>query len=81
MGIMLYPNPVQSNTVIEIEVLQPQAVRLQIVDMQGRVIKDRIVSLQKGRHMIPLDPSGLGNGIYVLRTCSNDQWQEVRFRK
>jgi hypothetical protein len=80
-GIALYPNPVQSNTVIEIEVLHPQAVRLQMVDMQGRMVKDRIVSLQKGKHTIPLDSRALGKGVYILRAWLNDQWQEVRFSK
>ena len=81
VGITLYPNPVQANSVIEISVPYPQSVKLQIVDMQGRVVQNRNISLAKGRHAILLHSSSLTNGEYILRAWVDKQWEHVRFRK
>ncbi len=63
-----YPNPFNAGTRIPFELNERSHVRLEVVDLQGRIV-DRLVerSFAPGRHAIDWTPRELSSGLYLAR--------------
>ncbi len=70
--VILYPNPAENAINL---VLPPNACRMEIFDLQGRLVKK--VSNPAER----IDLAGLSNGLYCLRVSSNDKVWVRKFVK
>ncbi|RZK50422.1 MAG: T9SS type A sorting domain-containing protein [Pedobacter sp.] len=61
-----YPNPVQSLTQIPLKLVERTVVKLQLTDLQGRVIKTLVnTTLDAGLHLIPFNAQGIPAGVYI----------------
>lgn len=77
-GLSVTPNPVSSFSSISCTLVQPAMVRVEVVDMLGRVVD--VVSSgyrDEGTITIPYDASLLASGAYQLRMTANGGVQAV----
>jgi len=79
--LLVYPNPINANTIIDVTAAKSQKSQLQIIDMQGRVLNNRSVTLAKGKNAVMLLADGLSQGEYILRLQVDGNWRNVKFRK
>ncbi|GAB3539423.1 hypothetical protein GCM10027443_35990 [Pontibacter brevis] len=72
-SLVVYPNPVQESTLIELNSTYRGAVTLQVVDVTGRVL--RTVKSQKAQQTLwqPLQLQGLAGGLYYLQVDQGGQ--------
>lgn len=72
MTMRLYPNPAETRANLEIDLRAAGQVRLELIDLQGRVIS--VVSekvLQPGTHTFIVDkPAGISGGLCMLRVTT-----------
>jgi sugar lactone lactonase YvrE len=63
-----YPNPFNSSTIIEYDLVVPSNVTLEIYDMLGRRVETLVESyLPAGRHRAEWDANGMSSGVYFCR--------------
>ena len=68
-----YPNPFNPSTTISYSLPLAADVRLTVVDMQGRQVKERIFGTRPaGTHHISFDASNLPAGVYLYRLTAGD---------
>ncbi|MCX6639616.1 MAG: T9SS type A sorting domain-containing protein [bacterium] len=69
-----FPNPFNPTTTICFDLLQSAQVRLEVFDIQGRVVGVQHVEplQQPGSHEIPFDGSGLPSGVYIYRLTAGE---------
>jgi hypothetical protein len=68
-----YPNPFNPSTLISFELNQPEAVTLEIYDIQGRLV-DRLLagkSFESGTHHVQWNALNLSSGVYIYRLRTN----------
>lgn len=67
IGLVSYPNPFTTHTSIRYTLSEPQAVSLQVYDLNGQIIQTLLHQeyLNKGSHDIAFDGSNLASGIYI----------------
>lgn len=69
-----YPNPLQSNTTIEYEILKPGTTQLMITDLSGKVVLLRDEGKQQpGLHRIELKNLNLAAGTYFYTIQTGEQ--------
>lgn len=66
-GFKLFPNPTADIVTIEMEMLQAEAVQLQLVDMMGRIIQEKNFAPQFGHIAHTFDLSMQPAGIYLMQ--------------
>lgn len=74
--ILLYPNPVKTNLVVDIPTIS-DAVILELYDITGKKILDKTSSGTK----IVLDLSSLNSGVYFLKARSNTKYSITKIIK
>ena len=63
-----YPNPFSSSTNISYELLNNSHVRVQVFDINGKLISTLMdKDQQRGNHIVFYSPDGLPDGIYIYR--------------
>jgi len=68
LKVTVFPSPIKSSTTIEYELLETKLVKLKVYDMQGRVVSETPLAVQKpGMHQINWDAQLLPKGIYVYK--------------
>jgi len=74
-----YPNPFNPNTIISYELRITGDVRLSVVNINGKTVKQLINKRQsEGNYSVEFDGSGLNSGIYFYRIeISNEKNNEV----
>ena len=71
-----YPNPFNQSTTIPFSIPSPMHVRLEVYDLQGRIVSSLMnTTLNEGFYDVTFDGGMLGSGIYfyVLQTGSTSQ--------
>jgi len=64
--VLLYPNPVNSETGITITVAKAEQIQMQLVNNAGRLLQAKQLYVSAGSTSISLDMSSLSKGIYFL---------------
>lgn len=79
--VQVYPNPASGAANIEIMLLEPAPVTLQIYTLTGEVIKTiEKGELSPGKHPIRINLAGLGSGAYFLRINAGElKWTQKLF--
>ena len=82
-GIIVYPNPVHnSGSMVRISARINQQTTLLVSDLQGRPIGRKVISLEAGQNILPLDMIGhLANSEYILSTIVDGVLQQFKFIK
>ena len=76
--IVVYPNPVQSSINVDIPNRGLKSVRLNILDFQGKIIKDKILGSQD---KLQEDVSGLDMGAYIIEVINVNTNEIIGRRK
>ena len=72
-GITVFPNPVPSGAVLNVEVKEAVSdVLLQLYTLQGRLMGTRLVPITHTPQRITLDTRGLAAGLYLVRVSGRD---------
>lgn len=71
---MVFPNPSNGKTNFQYQLEQPGKVKVQIMDLQGRVLSETISGFQPiGTHQVVFDGSKQAAGTYLYRIQSGSQ--------
>ncbi|MCU7492670.1 MAG: T9SS type A sorting domain-containing protein [Ignavibacteria bacterium] len=63
-----YPNPFNSETIIQYNLPMDDQVKIEAIDLLGRVVKELYSGFQKsGEHKLSFHAEGLSGGIYFIR--------------
>ena len=68
----IFPNPVSSESVINILVDNAQQVEFTIVDLSGRTVKTNSMNLNEGDNQVSIDSSDLPSGAYRIVISGED---------
>jgi hypothetical protein len=69
----MYPNPTTGKVIIEVVLPNQQDVKVALIDLLGRTMKDETVSVPKGFSNIQLDYNGVAAGTYSVSIISGTQ--------
>lgn len=76
----IFPNPVNSNSVIELSLPETTWVNLIILDVNGRIIQTLVDGkMDHGKHSILLDTSNYKDGVYFYRFTAGQSNETRRF--
>ncbi|MBR9920553.1 MAG: DUF4397 domain-containing protein [Bacteroidetes bacterium] len=79
---ILFPNPVSDNAFVQIDMKESVNMRLEIVDMSGRILKvEDLGTVATGKQSIELNVSQLASGSYMLRLISEKGVAALKFVK
>ena len=82
-GILLYPNPVTQNALLEIDAPFEGSIEINITDVAGKIIQlnTTITGVQQGLNRIPLNMAKLAPGTYFINISTGDLKQSIKFVK
>jgi hypothetical protein len=67
-SVNIYPNPVQSQSIIELNLENAASVQLSIVDITGRMVYElEAPDMQSGRNLISINADSFPAGLYLCR--------------
>ena len=78
-SLSLYPNPVNSVGELRFNLTQASSVGLEVVDLLGKVMLSKNVSLNAGQQNIRFDVANLPNGVYLAKLSVNDKVSVEKF--
>ncbi len=68
----VFPNPANGSATARIELSKESRIKLEIVDMTGRVVASLpAASLGAGKHLMPLPVAGIAAGLYEVRMATD----------
>ncbi len=71
-----YPNPFNPETTISFSLQNPQAVKLEVYDIQGRVVQTLVEgTVSAGEHRVRFNASNLSSGTYLYRLYAGKEIQ------
>lgn len=80
--IRIFPNPLSTAGILEFENSMEKIISVVVYDQVGRIVKTiQGVHLYPGKNQIPIDLSGLENGIYFCRLMDDNTNQSVKLMK
>jgi len=68
-GLSLYPNPANTQAMLAFRyngIEEPNA-KVQVMDMAGRIVDERRLTIQSGPNSVFIDTASLENGVYLVR--------------
>jgi len=77
-SILVYPNPANELLGIEIFSSQGMNARIQLLDVQGRVLQSRVEKIHQGQNKFSMDLGNTSAGIYFLELVSDQTRKLVR---
>jgi hypothetical protein len=72
LGLEAYPNPFADVLNLNISSLNSNNASVQIIDITGKEVFVKSVSLQQGVTSLALNTSALANGVYFVKVSSNE---------
>jgi uncharacterized delta-60 repeat protein len=74
-----HPNPFNAETNISFSLAEPDAVRLQVYDLAGRLVETLFDGHQEaGEHVVTWDASAVSSGLYFYRLTAGDYTESKR---
>jgi hypothetical protein len=70
--IIIYPNPTSSKTFVKINLVNPQVIQLDIVDVTGRTLSTQVVD-GFASNLIELSTANFSSGVYLIRCTINNE--------
>jgi hypothetical protein len=81
MELFISPNPAKDILQVQTGNSIAGKATLQIADLSGRIVYTNILALQQGSNMLPVNISGLSNGIYIVRLLGENEDHTKQFVK
>jgi hypothetical protein len=70
LAVSVRPNPARATALATVDLPAEGLLRLEVVDLLGRVVLTRTLDAPAGASVHPLDVSALAPGVYVLRAVA-----------
>lgn len=67
LSLSIYPNPNKGNFNLNIQANQTETVKLEVLDMTGRVVWSQNQSITEGENAIPVELTNVTSGLYLIR--------------
>ncbi len=80
-NIILYPNPVIDQLQISYESIKSDKVQVYIIDVQGKVVHQQMISSQNGTNLVTINVAQIPQGLYVCRVQSSNKIETIKFLK
>ncbi|MBL0134448.1 MAG: T9SS type A sorting domain-containing protein [Chitinophagaceae bacterium] len=80
-GVKLYPNPVGDNIQFQISGNEREKVKVEVIDMAGRLHYTQFINLKEGNQTISLPVIPIAKGLYQLRVSGQARTHVVSFVK
>lgn len=80
-AIALNPNPVVDQLNVQYRANDADYAQLQLIDIQGRVVLQQILSNEIGKDHMSVSVSNLKQGIYLCRLQTGNQIETAKFVK
>jgi hypothetical protein len=77
ISVGLYPNPVSDNLTIELNSLTYTTLKIELVDLTGKIMKNKIADNFIGNSKYSMDITDISKGIYFLKV-SGDRFVETK---
>lgn len=77
----VYPNPAKDQITIKFKADYTEKVRLQISDLQGRIVMEQTIESQSGINLKPVSISQLNCGLYLCRIQNGNNTSSKLFIK
>lgn len=78
-GITVYPNPASMLVQIDLNLITPENIQLNVLDISGRLIRSIVNEItSSGNHLYNLSTAELANGVYHITLQSEHQQAVVR---
>ena len=71
-NINTYPNPASDNINVEFYAQKVSTIKLQLVDITGKLIKEINVGEIQGNYKHTINTTGISKGVYFLKVTAND---------
>ncbi len=71
-NINTYPNPTSDNINVELYAQKVSIIKLQLVDITGKLIKEINVGEVQGNYKHTISTTGISKGVYFLKVTAND---------
>lgn len=71
-NINTYPNPTSDNINVELYAQKVSTIKLQLVDLTGKLIKEINVGEVQGNYKHTINTTGISKGVYFLKVTAND---------
>jgi hypothetical protein len=71
-NINAYPNPTSDNITIELNAQKASTIKLQLVDVTGKLIKEVNAGEIIGNYKQTINTTGISKGVYFLKVTAND---------
>jgi hypothetical protein len=81
MNLLLYPNPVEGNAHLLVEVQTGSLITVDVISISGQQLYTNQSLLNSGRNDVFLPLDGLEQGIYIVRVKLNDTTWSTKFIK
>lgn len=81
MVTLLYPNPVKTSATLTINADKNERITYSLIDLAGRVLQSKSVSLAAGSNTLTIDVSKLVVGVYSLSIQGEQTKERIRFVK
>ena len=81
--LLVYPNPIENNATFEYTLENNENVTVEIIDLQGKVVKRIITNKNQkaGKQTLPFSLEGMSAGQYILKIASGKGSQSVQLLK
>lgn len=80
VNVNLYPNPAQESVFVDLNLNIAQAIRIAIVDMEGKIVYQKLpVTLMSGKHTLTLPIQNLPAGEYLVTIDCGNSMKQIPF--
>jgi hypothetical protein len=80
-NVNLFPDPVITEFNISYQSEATAALLLEIIDMQGKVVRQQILQVQSGKNLFTIDATNLPSGLYICRFINSSSFENIKFIK
>lgn len=75
-SVLAFPNPFSRQLTLEVDGLKADRSNLEVLDLNGRLLRSSILEFRTGRIVVPMD--GLSQGTYLLRVTNTNGVSTLR---
>jgi hypothetical protein len=65
-SVGIFPNPTMGDLTVQLDMRQPELLRLEVLDMAGRAVHSDALNAGQGASQHRIDLNGLSEGVYIL---------------
>ena len=71
-SVSLFPNPAVSSFAVRINTTKEDVATIRIIDMAGKVLRQKVVIVSEGVNVVPFDDAKLATGTFHVQVVLSD---------